>query len=87
MLRDVQTGEAPVVSYWKQALITGDNRIPAMGSDTSVYTFAAPPDAGQITVTAELRFRRAFEAVMDTKGWNEPDIVMEQVHTTVGIGP
>ena len=30
------------MSYWKQALIVSDNRIPALGSDTSHYTFAAP---------------------------------------------
>jgi hypothetical protein len=87
VLRDVQTGEAPVVSYWKQALIAGDNRIAALGSDRSVYAFAAPPAGGPVTVTAELRFRRAFQAVMDAKGWNEPDIVMEQIQTTVEIVP
>jgi hypothetical protein len=87
VLRDVQSGEAPVVSYWKQALIASDNRIPALGSDRSAYTFAAPPAGGAVTVTAELRFRRTFQAVMETKGWNEPDIVMEQAYTTIGITP
>jgi hypothetical protein len=87
VLRDVQTGEAPVVSYWKQALIASDNRIPALGRDRSVYAFAASPGGGPVTVTAELRFRRTFQAVMEAKGWNEPDIVMEQVHTTIGIAP
>jgi hypothetical protein len=77
VLRDVQTGEEPVVSYWKQALIASDNRIPAMGSDRTAYTFAAPPGGGPVTVTAELCFRRTFQAVMDAKGWHEPDIVME----------
>jgi hypothetical protein len=87
VLRDVQTGEAPVVSYRKQALIAGDNRIPALGCDRSAYAFAAPPEGGPVTVTAELRLRRTFQAVMEAKGWNEPDIVMEQVHATIGIGP
>jgi hypothetical protein len=78
VLRDVQSGESPVVSYWKQALIVSDNRIPALESDTSLYTFAAPVGGGPLTISAQLRLRRAFQAVMDAKGWTDPDIVMEQ---------
>ena len=87
LLRDVQTGEWPVVSYWKQALIIGDNRIPAMGSDLSVYTFAAPAAGGPVRVTAELRFRRVFQAVLEAKGWSTPDIVMEEAETTLVVQP
>jgi hypothetical protein len=87
VLRDVQSGETPVVSYWKQALIASDNRIPALGCDHSAYMFVAPPEGGPVTVAAELRFRRTFQAVMEAKGWNEPDIVMEQAYTTIGITP
>jgi hypothetical protein len=77
VLRDVQTGEWPVVSYWKQALIVSDNRIPAMDSDISAYDFGAPFAGGTVTVTAELRFRRVFQEVMDERGWDTPDILME----------
>ena len=42
-----------MVSYWKQALIVSDNRIPAMG------------------------FRRVFQEVMDERGWDTPDALME----------
>ena len=87
VLRDVETGDSPVVSYWKQALIVSDNRIPAMGSDTSVYTFAALDSGGPITVTAELRFRRVFQEVMDARDWDTPDIVMEQVIVTLDVRP
>jgi hypothetical protein len=87
VLRDVKTGESPVVSYWKQALIVSDNRIPAMGSDTSVYTFAAPVAGGPVTVTAKLHFRRAFQAVMDAKGWDTPDIVMEEAQAMLSVQP
>jgi len=58
-----------------------------MGSDTSVYTFAAPVAGGSMTVTAELRFRRAFQEVMDAKGWDTPDIVMEEAQTTLSVQP
>ena len=77
VLRDVKTGEWPVVSYWKQAFIVSDNRIPAMDSDTSVYNFAVPSAGRTVTVTAELRFRRVFQEVMDERGWDTPDILME----------
>jgi hypothetical protein len=85
VLRDGQTGESPVVSYWKQAFIVSDNRIPALGSDTSVYTFTVLSAGGPVTVTAELRFRRAFQDVMDAKGWSAPDIVMGEAHTTLSV--
>jgi hypothetical protein len=87
VLRDGETGEWPVVSYWKQALITSDNRIPALAGDTSVYTFTAPNGSIPVTITAELRFRRVFQAVMETRGWDSPDIVMEQARTTLAVQP
>ena len=84
---DVETGESPVVSYWKQTLVASDNRIPALGRDASVYAFATPGAGGPVTVTAELRFRRAFQAVMDARGWDTPDIVMEEAHVTLSGQP
>jgi hypothetical protein len=87
ILQDVATGEAPVVSYWKQTRIISDNRLAALQGDTSTYAFAAPPAGGPIDVTAELRFRRAFQAVMDAKSWDTPDIVMEEAHAGAMIPP
>jgi hypothetical protein len=78
VLRDAQTGEWPVVSYWKQTFLVSDNRIPAMGGDASTYEFALPSASGAVTVTAELRFRRVFQGVTDARGWDKPDIVMEE---------
>jgi hypothetical protein len=79
VLRDIATGQYPVVSYWKQTNIVTDNRIPASMSDTSTYTFAAPPGGETIWVTVELRFRRLFQDTLDAKGWQTPDVIMEQV--------
>jgi hypothetical protein len=87
VLRDVATGEWPVVSYWKQALIVSDNRIPALGSDVSAYEFAVPAGGGPVTVDVELRFRRAFQSVMDAKGWDTPDVVMEETRFTLSAEP
>jgi len=78
VLRDNASGEAPVVSYWKPVTIVADNRIAAMASDASSYSFGVPAGGGPVTVSAELRFRRLFQAVMVAKDWDTPDIIMEQ---------
>jgi hypothetical protein len=76
VLEDALTGDFPVVSYRKQTFIVSDNRIPALSSDRSQYLFAALAPGSPVTVTAELRFRRNFQADMDVRGWDEADIVM-----------
>ena len=86
ILADAVTGEAPVVSYWKQTFITSDNRIPALTGDTSFYAFAVP-DAGSVVVTATLRFRRAFQPLMDSKGWDSPDILLTERNTRLELLP
>ena len=83
VLRDVLSGEAPVVSYWKQALIDSDNRIPALAADRSSYRFAAPAGGEPVTVQASLRLRRVFQSVMDAKGWDMADIMMEEAEVTL----
>jgi hypothetical protein len=54
-----------------------DTRLAAFATDTSRYTFAAPTN-GAVTVEARLIFRRAFQQLAEQKGWNDPDIVMEE---------
>ncbi len=87
VLRDIASGLYPVVSYWKQTTILIDNRIPAGEGDTSTFTFAAPPGGETVTVTAELRFRRLFQDMQDAKGWQTPDVIMEQVTSDLTIDP
>jgi hypothetical protein len=57
-----------------------------MGRDQSLYAFAAPATGGPVTVAAELRFRRTFQGVMEAKGWNSPDIMMEMVEVDISLG-
>jgi hypothetical protein len=45
-------------------------------TDTSRYTFTAPA-SGEVTVEARLLYRRAFQQLMEWKGWTDPDIVMK----------
>lgn len=83
VLKDALTGDFPVVSYWKQTFIASDNRIPALSSDSSIYSFTAPSAGSPVTVTAELRFRRNFQAEMDARGWDEADIVMAEKNLSI----
>jgi hypothetical protein len=87
VLRDAASGAAPVVSYWKQTSIVSDNRLPASGRDTSLYTFTAPASGGVVMVRAELRFRRLFQQEQEARGWDMPDVVMEEAEVMVPVDP
>jgi hypothetical protein len=77
ILRDEWTGETPTAAYWRPVTIVSDTRLAAFATDTSRYTFAAPAN-GTVTVEAQLIFRRSFQKLAEQKGWNDPDIVMEE---------
>jgi len=76
VLRDVATADAPVISYWKQALIESDNRIAALGTDVSTYTFQLSGTAA--TVSVRIYFRRLYEPIADRYGWDLGEVVMEE---------
>ena len=50
--------------------ITFDNRIPALATDSSSYTFELPA-SGDVHVRARLIYRRSFRFLTDAKGWTE----------------
>lgn len=50
--------------------IVFDNRIPALATDHSSYTFAVPA-TGSVEVRARLIYRRAFRFLVDAKQWTE----------------
>jgi hypothetical protein len=77
ILMEIWTGLSPTGAYWNPTSIVSDNRLPASGSDSSRYTFAAPAD-GTATVKVTLLFRRAFITLAEQKGWDVPDILMAQ---------
>ncbi len=87
LLRDVATGEMPVVSYWKQTLIAGDNRLAAMEEDVVNLLFAKPPGGGLVTLRVEVIFRRAFQSVMDARKWTTPDITMAETEHSLRVHP
>ena len=51
--------------------IVFDNRIPAMATDSTSYTFAVPDGGGTFRVRARLIYRRAFRFLVDAKQWTE----------------
>ncbi|MBI3962509.1 MAG: carboxypeptidase regulatory-like domain-containing protein [Deinococcus sp.] len=77
VLQELWTEITPTGAYWNPTRVLSDNRIPALASATSTYTFAAP-DEEEVRVEVTLLFRRAFIALMDQKGWDVPDIIMAQ---------
>jgi hypothetical protein len=75
VLQEWETELAPTGAYWNRTRLLSDNRIPAMGSDTTTYTFDAA-EVGAVGINAKLLFRRAFIQLMRQKGWDVPDILM-----------
>lgn len=78
ILMELWTEVSPTGAYWNPTRIVSDNRLPALGSDTTQYVFAAPGDA-PVQIEVKLIFRRAFIELMRQKGWNAPDILMENL--------
>jgi hypothetical protein len=78
ILQELWTEVSPTGSYWNPTSILSDNRIPAMGSDKTMYTFQTRETLKTAKVSVTLLYRRAFIEIMDQKGWEVPDIVMEK---------
>ena len=82
ILEELWTEVSPSGAYWNPTRVLSDNRLAAFATDSSVYTFAAPSE-GEVTVEVALLFRRAFKEMMDQKGWDVPDILMEHEVVTL----
>lgn len=83
VLQELWTEVSPTGAYWNPTRILSDNRIPAMGRDTTTYAFTAP-ETGEAEVEVTLLFRRAFIALADQKGWPKTDLIMESTSLKVG---
>ena len=49
--------------------IVEDERIPALATDETSYSFRVPPGAGEIKVLARVIYRRSWRALVDGKQW------------------
>jgi hypothetical protein len=83
ILTELWTENTPTAAYWNMTRIASDNRIAAFATDTSSYTFELPP-GGKGKVEIRLLYRRAFKELMDQKGWDDPDILMEEEQLAFG---
>jgi len=77
ILSELWTEISPTGAYWNPTRILSDNRIPAMESDTTRYTFSAPVE-GEANIAIRLLYRRAFIELMNQKSWDVADIIMTQ---------
>lgn len=77
ILEELWTRRAPSAAYWNPTRIVSDNRLAALASDTSSFVFQCP-DVGAVHIRAKLLFRRAYIDLMEIKGWESPDILMEE---------
>jgi DNA-binding response OmpR family regulator len=62
-----------------------DNRLPALGSESSRYTFRSPSSNRELVVSVKLIFRRIFQDIAEQKGWDIPDITMKEITHTISI--
>ncbi len=76
VLEELWTEVSPSGAYWNQTRILSDTRLPAEAEDVSQYTFSSGGD--EVTISVQLLYRRAFYELMQQKGWDVPDIVMEE---------
>ncbi|MCP4303783.1 MAG: hypothetical protein GY788_02675, partial [bacterium] len=63
-------GQSPIF-FTDATSIVFDNRIPALGTDQTSYTFEVPVGDSTVHVRARLIYRRAFRDLVDAKGWTE----------------
>jgi hypothetical protein len=76
ILQELWTEISPSGAYWNPTRILSDNRIAALETASSTYTFSAP-QSGSVQIEVRLLYRRAFIELMDWKGWDIPDIELD----------
>ncbi len=92
ILRDTLTGEEPTFSHWRMVELVEDTRIPAQGSKRGSFRFeisggVTAPEAEEVTIEAQLIYRRAFQQLQEWKGWTDPDITLAAQQIQAGAAP
>ena len=78
ILKDEWSGEMPTTAYWRPVTIVQDNRLAPFATDASSYIFSLPAGA-PASIKVTLVYRRAFQKLEQEKGWNDPDITMNEI--------
>ena len=76
ILQDDWTGETPTAAYWRDITLIEDTRIAAFETAENRFVFDAASE-GPYTVQVQLLYRRAYQQLMELKGWDDADILME----------
>lgn len=82
LLEEKWTGITPTAAYWNPTRVVMDTRLGAFESDIGEFLFMAP-ESKDIRVEAVLIYRRVYKELMELKGLDEPDIVMESAEVTI----
>ncbi len=82
VLEELWTRVTPSGAYWNPTRIVSDNRLAAFASDTATFTFQCRDDEA-VELQARLLFRRAYIELMETKGWDSPDIQMAEARLSL----
>ena len=77
VLEELWTRVTPTGAYWNPTRVVSDNRLAAFAADGSTFIFQCREDE-TLELRAKLLFRRAYIDLMETKGWDSPDISMEE---------
>lgn len=86
VLEELWTGAAPTAAYWNPTRLREDTRLAAKATDTTDYQFAVSGNGGPVVVRATLVFRRAFRTLNRQKGWDTPDVLMNEWHAQLLCG-
>lgn len=77
ILRDELSGEFPTAAYWRNISLVEDTRIAAFETAENEFVFKVESE-GYYQVRVQLLYRRAYQQLMEWKGWEDPDILMEE---------
>lgn len=82
VLAEMWTDISPTGAYWGHTRLVSDNRLAAFAMDASTYPFQAPAQGG-VKISVRLIYRRAYRLLADQKGWEIPDILMEEAEVEI----
>jgi hypothetical protein len=77
ILKDEYTGEYPTAAYWRSISLVEDTRIGAFETVENQFVFPVDRE-GSYKVHVQLLYRRAYQQLMEQKGWTDADILMEE---------
>jgi hypothetical protein len=78
ILEDDWSGEAPTAAYWRDINLLEDTRIGAFETVENRFVFEGDPSESY-KIHVQLLYRRAYQELMQQKGWTDPDILMEEM--------